>query len=98
MNYAKLENCAPVFAQNPLRFGGDFVGNPPAELLLTLGFKPVTESPAPAQTAPAGYRWVETWSETDTAIVHSWQTAPIPPDEELGAEETLAILLGGVTA
>ena len=98
MKYAKLENGAPVSAPTPIRVGEDLVGNPPAGLLRTLGFKPVTETPLPAQEAPAGYRWAEDWTETDDAVVQSWQMAAVPPDEELDPEEALALLLGGAPA
>ena len=90
MKYAKLFDGRLSFAPNPIRADGFWHGNPPAELYLAQGYKPVrcTEPPA----AENGFRPVESWTETEEAIVQGWT---LEPEGELEDGEALNILLGG---
>ena len=81
MRYAKLINGFPAFAPNPILHNGLWYGNPPAEIYLADGYKPVRYANPPGE-APSGYQWVETWSETATEIVQGWVLAQIPITEE----------------
>lgn len=81
MKYAKLINGAPVYAPNPIKHDGLWVGNPPAEVLEAEGYLPVVYTDPPGE-APAGYEWTETWSEGDGNIVQGWVLVQIPISEE----------------
>lgn len=89
MKYAKLINNHPSYAPNPIVVDGVRYGNPPAELLLEQGCKPVTYTEAP-QTEP-GFRAVESWTETDEAIVQGWT---VEEATELDGEEAMNYLFG----
>jgi hypothetical protein len=81
MSYAKLIDGEPIFAPNPIRVGGNWIGNPPGEVYLAEGYKAVRYTDPPGEP-DAGYEWVEKWTETETAIVQGWELAEIPISEE----------------
>lgn len=81
MRYAKLINNYPRFAPNPIRVGDNYIGNPPADLLLELGYKPVRYTDYPAEEPGEGYYWRETWTETEDSIVQGWAPEPVPKEE-----------------
>ena len=93
MKYAKLINNYPSYAPNPILHVGLWYGNPPASVYEAEGYKPVVFTEQPE--APEGYYYAETWSETGESIVQGWELHELPPDEEIGADEALEILLGG---
>lgn len=80
MRYAKLINDEIYFSPNPIKVSGLIVGNPPAELLLSEGYKPVRYTDPPE--APSGYYYAETWSETEEVIVQGWELVETPITEE----------------
>ena len=84
MRYAKLIDNSPVYAPNPILVDGAYIGNPPGSVYEAQGYKPVVYSD-PSGEAPAGYQWVESWSEGDGNIVQSWvlEEVPISEDEAL---------------
>ena len=90
--YAKLENGALIRAPRMMDVGENHVWNPTAEQLTAAGYNPVEFTGQPE--APAGYEYVPGWEEREAAIVRTWTLAELPP-EELSAEETLGIILGG---
>ena len=93
MKYAKLINGRLQYAPNPLRRGDTVVINPVAEKLTELGYKAVTYT-APQGDAPEGFVWIESWTETEDAIVLGWE---LTPESDISPEEALDILLGGVS-
>lgn len=93
MKYAKLIDGYPSYAPNPMHVGDNVVYNPPGDMYLAAGYKPVTFTEQPE--APEGYYYAEVWSETGDSIVEGWELHELPPDEEIGADEALEILLGG---
>lgn len=93
MKYAKLIDGHPVFAPNPIIVGGSRIGNPPPEIYLAEGYKPVQYADQPE---PQGVgRWEETWAETDEAIVQGWQWHEATDEDEISDSEALDMLLGG---
>lgn len=92
MIYAKLIDGYPQYAPNPILHDGSYIGNPPGEVYEAEGYKIVTLTPMPE--APSGYYYAETWTETEDAIVQSWELVEAP-EPELSADEALDILLGG---
>lgn len=71
MEYAKLIDNRPVYAPNPIRHNGLWYGNPPADVYLAEGYKPVAYTDQPE---PQGDGWWEaTWTETTEAIVQGWE-------------------------
>lgn len=81
MTYAKLIDGKLVFAPNPIRVGGNFIGNPPASVYEAEGYKPVHFNEPPTEPRE-GYQWVETWGETDTEIVQDWVLVEVPITDE----------------
>lgn len=93
MKYAKLENGRPSYAPNPILHDGVWYGNPLPEVYLTEGYKPVTYTDQPE---PLGEGWwVETWEETDEAIVQGWEWHEDTDEDEISPEEALDMLMGG---
>ena len=78
MRYAKLINNYPSYAPNPILHNGMIRYNPPPEIYLEEGYKPVryTEPPTPEP----GYTVVPSWVETAEEIVQMW-TEELNPDE-----------------
>ena len=81
MDYAKLINNSPAYAPNPILIDGAYIGNPPGSVYEAEGYKPVVYSDPPGE-APAGYQWVERWSEGDGNIVQSWVLVEVPISED----------------
>lgn len=81
MTYAKLIDGSIVYAPNPIRHNGLWVGNPPGSVYEAEGYKPVVYTDPPGE-APAGYQWTETWSEGDGNIVQGWVLVQIPITDE----------------
>lgn len=93
MEYAKLIDGFPVYAPNPILHNGLWYGNPPPEVYLTEGYKPVTYTDQPE---PQGVgRWIEKWEETDEAIVQGWVWHEATDEDEISPEEALDMLMGG---
>lgn len=72
MRYAKLNNNNNIiYAPNPILIDNDYIGNPPVEVYLKQGYKPVTYTQQPE---PKGYGYYnETWEETPINIVQGWE-------------------------
>lgn len=81
MRYAKLINNVPAYAPNPIKHAGLWYGNPPAEVYLAKGYKPVVYTEPPTEPTE-GYQWVETWSETESEIVQRWVLVEMPITEK----------------
>lgn len=93
MAYAKLIDGNLSYAPNPILNNGFRIGNPPQEIYLDEGYKPVSLTDQPE---PRGVGWwVETWSETEEAIVQGWTWHEAADEDEISPEEALQILLGG---
>lgn len=93
MKYAKLVNSNPIYAPNPITADGVCIGNPPPEIYLEQGYKPVVYN---TQPEPQGVGWwVENWTETDEAIVQGWSWHEAGPEDEISSEEALGVLIGG---
>lgn len=80
MKYAKLIDGAIRFAPNPIVIADRQIGNPPDEVYLSEGYKPVTYTDPP-ETEP-GYIAVPGWEETEEAIVQIWTEELAPVSEE----------------
>lgn len=93
MKYAKLINNYPSYAPNPIIHNRQRIGNPPSEVYLAEGYKPVTYTEQPE---PQGIGWWdEVWTETDEAIVQSWSWHEAAEEDEISDSEALNILAGG---
>ena len=93
MKYAKLINNFPVYAPNPILVDGAYIGNPPGSVYEAEGYKPVKNTDQPE---PRGTGWyVETWAETDEAIVQRWEWHEATDEDEISEGEALDMLLGG---
>lgn len=81
MTYAKLINNSPRYAPNPILHNGLWYGNPPGEIYVAEGYKPVRYTDPPMEPTE-GYQWNETWSETATEIVQGWVLVEVPITDE----------------
>lgn len=97
MIYAKLIEGELVFAPNPIKVGEAYIGNPLGSVYEAEGYKPVTYTDPPGEP-DEGYRWVETWTETDSEIVRGWEAVELPPEGDIDPAEALDIILGGESA
>ena len=90
MKYAKLIDGEIQFAPNPILVDGNYIGNPPAEVLEADGWKEVIYTDPP--TVEPGYVAVPGWQEEDDEIVQVWN---IEPEGDIDADVALDILMGG---
>lgn len=89
--FAKLLDGRLVRSPQMLPGDGVNIYNPPAEMLLEAGWKPVTFTPVP--DAPSGYYYEGHWEETQQDIIQTWVLVEEPDDVE--PDEALEILFGG---
>lgn len=89
--YGKLIDGNLRVAPKVLTGEGTIVYNPPAEMYLQAGYKPVTFTPEPGD-APTGYVYVPGWEETDEAIIQTWTLEEEPDIDEA---EAFDIIFGG---
>ena len=78
MKYAKLIDGAISYAPNPIVIGDRQIGNPPGEVYLSEGYKPVIYT-EPPEVEP-GYIAVPGWYDEGDAIREVW-TIIEEPDE-----------------
>lgn len=71
MRYAKLINNSPVYAPNPILINGYYIGNPKAELLISLGYKLMVFTDPPDPISETGW-WMATWTEDEEQITQGW--------------------------
>lgn len=89
--YGKLIDGVLQIAPRKLPGDGVIVYNPPAEMYLAAGYKPVTFTDAPE--APSGYYYESGWEEQNEAIVQTWTLVPLPDD--IDEAEAYDIIFGG---
>ncbi len=93
MKYAKLIDGAISHAPNPILHNGMIRYNPPGSVYEAEGYKPVTYTNQPEP--PGVGWWVETWTETEDAIVQGWTWHEAADEDEISDTEALALLTGG---
>ena len=93
--YAKLINGTLRGAPKTVDYNGKTIFNPPEDVLLELGYFPVTYTDMPSD-APDGQHYESRWEQTDTEIMQVWTLAdnPAEPEPELSADEALNIIMG----
>lgn len=89
--YAKLIDNMLRVAPRRLSVDDVIVYNPPEDMYLAAGYKPVKYMTAPE--APDDYYYESGWEEQDEAIVQTWTLAPLPDD--IGEAEAYDIIFGG---
>ena len=88
--YGKLIDNELQFAPKVLPGEGVNVWNPPAEMYLAQGWKPVVFTDEPE--APSGYYYESGWEEQTDEIVQTWTLTPLPDD--IDDSELVNILFG----
>ena len=91
MTYAKLINNQLQIAPNPILVDGNWIGNPSGAVYEGWGYKQVLYTDQPSE-APAGYYWVETWTEEENLIQQGWVLAE---ETEASPEAAMEYLFGG---
>ena len=89
--YGKLIEGNLQIAPKKLNGDGVVVYNPPAEMYLEQGWKPVEYTDPPE--APSGYYYESGWEEQTDAIVQTWALTPLPDD--IDEAEAYDIIFGG---
>lgn len=80
MRYAQLIDGSISYAPNPILHNGLIRYNPPPEIYLAEGYKPVRYTDPP--TTEPGYIAVPSWAETAEEIVQTWtEEEELEPDE-----------------
>lgn len=97
--YAKLINNTLRRAPDKVFYDGNTVFNPPDNILLALGYLPVTYTDPPGD-APGGQHYEPHWEQGDTEIVQTWTLAddPVYPDPEPTMSDLIAAVERGLTA
>ena len=90
MKYAKLIDGQLVCAPNPIIIADRQIGNPPGEVYLSEGYKPVVYTDPP-ETEP-GYIAVPGWEENAGAIVQTWTVEEEP--DEISEDRAYRIIAG----
>ena len=93
--YSKLINGTLRSAQKKVDYNGKTIFNPPEEILLDMGYLPVTYTDM-STDASNGQHYESHWEQTDTEIVQVWTLVdnPAEPEPELSADEALDIIMG----
>ena len=89
--YGKQIDSELQIAPKKLNGDGVVVYNPPAEMYLEQGWKPVAFTDEPE--SPAGYYYESGWEEQADAIVQTWILTPLPDD--IDEYEAFDIIFGG---
>lgn len=93
MEYAKLINGFPSYAPNPILHNGRWYGNPPADIYLAEGYKPVTYTDQPEPQGDGW--WVELWTEDNLNIYNTWEWHEATDEDEISDAEALGTIMGG---
>ena len=80
MMYARLVDGYPQFAPKKVKYNRRWIYNPPAEILLELGYLPVEITPYPDLEPAEGYYWAETWYQDENLIWNEWDEEPLPEE------------------
>ena len=93
--YAKLINGTLRGAPKKVDYNGKTIFNPPDDVLLDMGYFPVTYTDMPTDV-PSGQHYEPHWEQTDTEIVQVWTLVDnqVEPEPELSADEALDIIMG----
>lgn len=93
--YAKLVNGTLRSAPKKVDYNGKTIFNPTEEILLDMGYFPVTYTDMPTD-ASNGQHYESRWEQTDTETVQVWTLVdnPAEPESELSADEALNIIMG----
>ena len=93
--YAKLISGTLRSAPKKVDYNGKTIFNPPEEILLEMGYRPVTYTDMPTD-ASDGQHYESSWEQTDTEIVQVWTLVDntAEPEPELSADEALNIIMG----
>lgn len=91
--YAKLISGTLRSAPKKVTYNGKTIFNPTEEILLDMGYLPVTYTDMPTDS-PSGQHYESSWSQTDTEIMQVWKLvdAPIYPTPEPTPEERISNL------
>lgn len=74
MKYGKIIDDELQLSPHRVIYNGMQIYNPPADVLLALGYKPVRFQDPP--DVPQGYMLVESWQETSEEILQIWTLIP----------------------
>lgn len=93
--YAKLISGILRSAPKKVTYNGKTIFNPTEEILLDMGYFPVTYTDIPTD-ASNGQHYESHWEYTDTEIVQVWTLVdnPAEPESELSVDEALNIIMG----
>ena len=88
MKYGKIENNKMYFAPKKIKHDNSITYNPPVEMLLERGYKPIVETPMPE--APQGYHYELSYEDDGDHISYVW----VLVENEPTTDDIMNILLG----
>lgn len=88
MKYGKIINGVLCYAPKKIKHGDSITYNPPVEMILQEGYKPIIETEMPE--APDGYHYELSYADEGDNIVCVWTLF----EDEPTPEEIMSILLG----
>lgn len=91
--YAKLINGTLRSAPKKVDYNGKTIFNPTEEILLDMGYMPITYTDMPTEVTE-GKHWESEWVEGETEITQVWKLVddPIYPTPEPTPEERISNL------
>lgn len=70
INYGKINFNYLEYAPNPINIDNNWYGNPPVNIYLEQGYKPVEYTEEPEYIE--GYEYISEWEETEDKIIQRW--------------------------
>lgn len=80
MTYGKIENDTLIPAPHRIVLSGMQIFNPTTDHLTQSGYKPVTETPIPEDTAPDGQHYEASYADSGDTITQSWVLVDDDPE------------------
>ena len=79
--YGKLIDGKIIYAPNSVIYGDKRIINPTEDILLSLGYYPITQTAPPV--TEDGYRVVGGWEQTENGIVRTWTVEPYTEEQSM---------------
>ena len=89
MHYGKIVDGALWFAPKKVTLGASTIYNPPVDMLLRDGYKPIVPSEAP-DDAPTDYHYELSYEDTGESIIYVWTLK----EDDVTPEDLFEILMG----
>lgn len=79
--YGKLTEGKITYAPNSVIYGDKRIINPTEDILLSLGYYPITQTDPPV--TEHGYHAVGSWEQTENGIIRTWTVEPYTEEQSM---------------